>query len=431
MREAALIGIVAAICVVALVKPRIGLLGYTWFALMRPDALSWSVGRPYSLCLAACTLIGSVIYLPRFVRIVTNPISRGLVLLLVPLTISADLAVDPSLSWPSWNYFIRIVVMALLIVVFVDEEKQLRTLLFIVAVSIGFLGLKLGLYGFLVGRAEYMDDLEGTLMSDNNMLALALAMVVPLCWYGRSMVQSRLLRLTCLVLMFGSIAGIVMTNSRGGALSLGAVLVVIALRANRKLAAVAVILICTAPAVYVVGHAYIARLSTITANESEADHSIRSRLDHQRAAFAMWKDYPMFGVGFGMFNYANLAPRYLGYKDNHVAHNTYFQFLADDGIFAFLIYVSLLFGTILWLEKSGRFIRDAYPGKEVYPFAIEAALIAFSVGSFFLSRDSYDLLYIMLMSAAAWRTVERVLVAEAQETIEADVEEQPAGMASA
>jgi len=414
MREAIVIGVVAVLCVLALVKPRVGLFGYTWFALMRPDALSWSVGKPYSLSLAICTLVGSLIYLPKFLRIFTNPISRGLVFLLIPITVSASLAVDPALSWPSWNYFIRIVLMALLIVVLVDREEHLRTLIILVAASVGFLGLKLGLYGFLVGQANYIDDLNGTLMSDNNMLALALAMVVPLCWYGRAMAQTKLLRLGLLLLMFGSIAGIVMTNSRGGALSLGAGLVLIALRSNRKIAAIAIIVVCSAPALYVVRNTYFARLSTITANEETADGAIKSRLDHQRAAFAMWEDHPFFGVGFGMLNYAVLAPRYLGYDDAHVAHNTYLQFLADDGIFAFLIYDALLFGTIVWLEKSGRSMRESHPGKEVYPFAIQASLIAFAIGSGALSRDAYDLLYIMLMTAAAWRTVARDLEQSAE-----------------
>jgi probable O-glycosylation ligase (exosortase A-associated) len=422
MREAVLIGIVAVLCVLALVRPRVGLLGYTWFALMRPDILSWSAGRPYSLCLAICTLVGSLVYFPKLLRIFTNPISRGLVFLLIPLTVSAGLAVDPALSWPSWNYFIRIILMALLIVVFVETEEHLRTLIILVAVSVGFLGLKLGLFGILVGPVQYMDDYGETMMSDNNMFALALAMAVPLCWYGRAMTPSKLLRAGLLVLMFGSIAGIVMANSRGGALSLGAALLLIALRAKRKIAAVAVIAICAAPALYVVHDTYFSRLSTITANEETADGSIKARLNHQRAAVAMWKDYPLFGVGFGMDNYKRLAPRYLGYQDDHVAHNTYLQFLADDGIFAFLIYNALLFGTLIWLEKSGRSIRHIRPGKEVYPFAIQAALVAFAIGSFFLSRDSYDLLYIMLMAAAAWRTVERELEEPAREALPAVVE---------
>jgi probable O-glycosylation ligase (exosortase A-associated) len=406
MRELALIVIVAGICLVSLVNPRVGVLGYTWFALMRPDVLSWSVGKPFSLALAVCTLLGSLIHFREFTILFRNPISRYLMVLLIPITISADLAVDSSLSWPAWQCYIRIVIMALLIVVFVRTERSLRILVIVVALSLGFLGLKLSAYGFAVGTAQYMDDFGETMMSDNNMLALALAMTVPLCWYGRAMTNSRLIRLVLLGLSFGSIAGVVMTNSRGGALSLAAALALMGLRSGKRMATFALIVICTVPAVYITRHTYLARLSTITAKE-DADESIRSRLNHTRAAYAMWKDYPFFGVGFGMLNYAHLAPKYLGYGDFHVAHNTYMQFLADDGIFAFSLYVGLLCGTLIWLERSARRAKRETLGREVYPVAIQTSLVSFAVGSYFLSRDSYDLLYIMLMAAAAWWTVQK------------------------
>ena len=57
MRTDLLIVIVVALALLALVKPRLGLFGYLWFALMRPDILSWSVGvLPYSAILADATL---------------------------------------------------------------------------------------------------------------------------------------------------------------------------------------------------------------------------------------------------------------------------------------------------------------------------------------------------------------------------------------
>ena len=47
-------------CVAGLINPVIGLLGYMWYSLMRPDALAWTEGQyPYSLMLAAVTLFGA------------------------------------------------------------------------------------------------------------------------------------------------------------------------------------------------------------------------------------------------------------------------------------------------------------------------------------------------------------------------------------
>jgi probable O-glycosylation ligase (exosortase A-associated) len=407
MREGLLIIVVAVLCVTALVKPKYGVLAYTWFALMRPDVLSWSVGVPYSMALAVCTLIGALPHIFRFGILFSTPLSRWLILFLVPITLSAANAVNPALSWPAWYDFIRIVIMALLIPVFITTERDFQILLAVIGGSVAILGLKLALYGLFVGDAQFIDDFAGTMMGDNNMLALALAMAAPLCWYSALIVKKRWMRLAFFGLALGSVGGVVMTNSRGGALSAGVAILAVALRSKRKLGTVVVIAVCLSPVVYVVHDTYFKRLSTITADEDKADGSIKARLNHRRAAYAMWKDYPFLGVGFGMENYAKIAPRYLGYDDFHVAHNTYFQILADDGIFAILIYVGMLFGTILWLQKSIRQTKDEYPGKEIYPIAMQASLLAFSVGCYFLSRDSYDLLYIALMAAAAWRNLAR------------------------
>lgn len=50
---------VAGISLGALVNPLIGLYGYIWYSLARPDAMSWSEGAlPHSLIMAICTLAG-------------------------------------------------------------------------------------------------------------------------------------------------------------------------------------------------------------------------------------------------------------------------------------------------------------------------------------------------------------------------------------
>jgi O-antigen ligase len=147
--------------------------------------------------------------------------------------------------------------------------------------------------------------------------------------------------------------------------------------------------------------------------------SAESRLLHAAIALKMARDYPLLGVGFGGFNYAALAPRYMDEFNpqlmNHVAHNSYLQMLVDSGIFAFLLYSGLLVYAILWLGRSAARMRDTNPPYEPIPLAIQGALIVFAVGSTFYSCQRMDLPYIFLMAAAAWRTIEAQLLAKAAE----------------
>jgi len=215
-------------------------------------------------------------------------------------------------------------------------------------VSLALIGSKFGLGGVLAGGIKYGDGYGGFL-SDNNNLALALAMVVPMCWYARDLVRGRLARLSCVGLMFLTIAAIVMTFSRGAALSLAAVFLLIVMRTRRRTAVIIALVVLSAPAVWMVQRDYVKRLETIKAPTQEA--SAAGRIAFARAALAMWKDYPIFGVGFGTDNWVQLSPKYLGHYDYHVVHNTYLQMLVDSGIFAFVLYVILLFGAI---RKAGR-----------------------------------------------------------------------------
>jgi O-antigen ligase len=117
-----------------------------------------------------------------------------------------------------------------------------------------------------------------------------------------------------------------------------------------------------------------------------------------------WKDYPIIGVGFGEENERRLLSRYTHREGETdlVIHNTYLQILVDSGLIAFLIYSGLLLTTIVWLGSARQ--RAQANSQDVLPclFAIQAALIAFAIGAIFLSREEFDLTYMLLMTAAAW-----------------------------
>src|ERR1035437_9829767 len=368
MRELLLLAIVVLLCCIGLIRPLIGLYGYVWFALMRPDVLAWSSSAfPYSFALAVTTLIGSLAHIGEFGTIFSNPIARWLLVLQVPVGISVLAAQVPALSTDRYEMYVRMVLMALLILVHVKTERDLRRLMLIIACSLGFVGAKFGVYGLLQGGIRYGGGYEGTMMSDNNTLALALTMVVPLCWYARSLVAERWAKWVFLGLVDANIATVVMTHSRGAALALGATFLVMVWWAKRKVGILIVLVLLCAPSLYLMRASYFDRLATI--ENPEEDASASSRLEYQKSAVAMWRDYPWFGVGFGEANYVRLAPAYLGHEDIHVVHNTYLQMLVDSGVFAFIVYVSLLFGTLIWLGRSAHRAAQETPGLEAYPQA--------------------------------------------------------------
>jgi probable O-glycosylation ligase (exosortase A-associated) len=416
VRELLLTGIVGVLCLGALFSPRIGVFSYIWFSLMRPDILSWSVGKPFSLALGIAALVGCIRVVPRFTRLIRSPITCGLLLLMVPIGLSVVYAIDPRLSIYPMNEYGTIVLMALLIPVVVQNLNDLKWLLAIMAVSIGAVGCKYAFSALSVGGLRFNDGIGG-FMSDNNTMATGLAMAVPLCWYVSRTVDSRWIRAAALILMVGSLSTIVMTHSRGGALATASVLLLISLRNKKRFLTLTLLLLLAFPALWLVRDTYFDRLATLEDVQSET--SAQSRVLLAKAAVRIWQDYPFLGVGFGSSNEQAILANYLQPGEEHwgtaVIHNTYLQMLVDSGSFAFLIYLALLFGAIVWLSVSARRMKRTRPGLELYPWAIQAGLVAFAVGSLSLSQVRFDFLYMLLTTAAAWYLIERSLLQDSPE----------------
>lgn len=215
-----------------------------------------------------------------------------------------------------------------------------------------------------------------------------------------------------------------MTYSRGAALALGVTFLVLSLRSKHKLITLCSLVLLSFPAVYMVGESYLDRLSTI--KTPATDDSASSRLENYTTAIEIWKDYPIFGVGFGEQNQQNVIGAYLkrNYEKRIVLHNTYLQILVDSGIFAFLIYCGLLIGTLFWLSGSFQRARKETPELAAYPAAIQSTLIGFCVGAIFLSRVQFDLVYILFMCTASWWSIQRDLTAEYEMSFDPDAEEE-------
>jgi probable O-glycosylation ligase (exosortase A-associated) len=433
MRELLLLAIIVSLALVAIIRPKIGVYSLVWFSLMRPDVWAWSHDRyPYALILEVGTLIGSLKYVhEQSGALLRNPIFRLLAILQIPLALSVVLALHPSLCYESYRWYLGSVVSATLIALLIQTEEDFRRLVVIAALSIGYLGARFGLYGLIQGGVRFSGG-YGASLSDNNTLALALAMGVPLGWYAKDLIGSAAVRFSLLVSVMLTIAGVVFTYSRGAAIALAAAFLVVILHSRRRILLVAGLAILALPSVYLVKDSYVGRMESLNgAQTAEQDRSVLERMEALRVGARIWEDYPLIGVGFGSDNQRMLWYRYANtslYRTPLVVHNTYLQMMVDSGIFALLVYVSLLGGAIVMMEISVRRLKRAESPLCACPLAIEAALVTFAVGSTFLTRITFDFAYFLLMMGAAWLIVEPLHL-EALEAAREEEEEREASEA--
>ena len=422
MREIVLFAVVVVLSLIALVRPKIGIFAYVWFALMRPDILAYSRGLfPHSLLIALSTIVGSLRYFNFFPSLLRNSITRNLLMLQIPLIASVLFAVNPSLTYQPFGQYERMIAMVLLIPLLIRTEQDLHILFLVITFSMGFIAAKFGAYGILHGGVNYSHGFGG-MISDNNALACACVMIVPFCWYLRTRTTSTLLRLAYVGLILLCTSTVVMTTSRAGSLALATTFLLIALRARRKLPVLLLLATMAVPSIYLISDAYLSRMETL--KDPRAESSANSRFVMAAAAIEVWKTSPLIGVGFGGTNFMALEHPYVAdaLDETLRVHNTYLEILVDSGVFALLLYLILLFGTIRTLQKNVRACRSHLPGHEIYPIIMQLSLIAFAQYGLTGSKEHYDFTYIILGCAASWQVIQRDLLNAPAQVSEASPE---------
>lgn len=407
MRAIVFLILVIAFCVAAIPRPKIGLLGYIWFALLRPDYLAYMPDRyPFSIALAVCTLIGSLPVIPlRIHRLFSNPFTIWLLLLQIPCAVSVAASSQKAAAWASYSGFLRSFGVILLAAIVFENLEDLRRMILVMGISVAFIGAKFGLGGMLAGGIIYSQGYTG-FMSDNNTLALALAMGVPLCWYGQKMVKTLWLKPPFLFLVFTNIATVLMTLSRGSAIVLAAALLKISAQSKRRLLVFAGLLLLAIPSYLLIEAQYSHRMSTF--RNLEADHSAMSRITLARLALDIAKQRPLFGLGFGGQGFLNFQALHFP-RTPHMVHNSFLQMLVDTGIFGFLLFAGLACWGIFWLGLSARRMRRTNPGLEIYPYSIQTALIVYALASMVYPRAYFDFFYMLIVAAGLWHMISRTI----------------------
>jgi O-antigen ligase len=123
---------------------------------------------------------------------------------------------------------------------------------------------------------------------------------------------------------------------------------------------------------------------------TEAFGSAEQRKELLIESLRVTAQHPFFGVGPG--NFENVSGFW------RVTHNSYTQVSSEGGIPAFLLYALIFWTGIATLRKVRRQTRNR---TRIFSMALEASLVAYLVGSFFLSLAYYLFPYCLVAYTSA------------------------------
>jgi putative inorganic carbon (HCO3(-)) transporter len=395
-------------------SPVNGVLMWVWISVMNPHTQGWGFATafPFAMIIALTTLFSTAITSqPR--ALPCSPLNLAMLAFTGWMCVTLPFSVYPEPSLVLWLRVMKIMLMTFVCTMLVKSERDIHRLVWMLAVSLGFYGVKGGIFMLRSGGSHRVWGPESTFIADNNALALALVMAIPLMLYLRQHSARPWLRRGLAGAMLLCALAALGTYSRGALLAIAAMAAVLWLKSRRKMA-LGVLLCVLAPLLLAyMPPEWTSRMETI--NEYRDDASAQGRINAWGMAWNLARDN-FFGGGFEIYQgpvFAIYAP---DPADLHAAHSIYFQVLGEHGFVGLGLY--LLVGVLAW-RSAGWIMRHAGALDELRWAAslaamIQTSLAGFAVGGAFLSLAYFDVPYYLAAILVATRVLVERRLAQAK-----------------
>lgn len=384
-------------------EPAIGALMWVWVSVMNPHTQGWGFATqlPFAYIIALATMLSMLMSRgPR--NLPLTPVSLLLLLFVLWMTITTPFALLPGPSWIQWQKVMKIMLMSFVVMMLIRSQRDIVRLVWVLVASIGYYGVKGGVFTIRSGGTERVWGPTATFIGDNNALALALIITIPLMYYLQQGSDKRWLRHGLTGAMVLSALAALGSYSRGGLLAIAAMGLFMWIKSGRKIVLGSLLCLLAPLLLAFMPERWGERMDTI--HSYQDDSSAQGRLNAWRMAYNLACNR-FIGGGFEVSDgaiFAQYAPNPLAV---HAAHSIYFQALGEHGFVGLAIYLAL--GAATWRTASA-IIRLAR-GRAELRWALElatmsqASMVGFAVGGAFLSLLYFDMPYYLMAALIATR----------------------------
>lgn len=319
------------------------------------------------------------------------------------------------------EYFIKGMALAIVVPFFLNTRWRIHMTILMVVAGLGFHGIVDGLKMITSGGSHIVYGIPRSTLSDNNLYALGIVMLLPLVLYMAKYSARQWTRWGFLTVFALCVMTVLGSNSRGGFLALAILGIWYWVTSPRKLLSTVFVVIVSIGVVQFAPDRWFERIETI--KEADQDKSFLGRVAAWKVSVNIANDNPVFGAGFDATMVSPIWERYK-YEPNFIdieipkdmdfkaAHSNYFQIMGDLGYVGLLIFLALLASAFVtrWqikalARKSGPHMNWAVD----LATAINLSLVAFMAGGAGVSLGYYELAYLQIVILSVLR---RLLIEE-------------------
>lgn len=392
IRDLVLIIAVVAVIPMILWRPYVGILAWSWISYMNPHRLTYGVAynMPFAQ-IVAITLFLSLLFNREKLRLQWSGLLLLWLLFIFWMVITSQMAIYPHLATGFLTNVLKIQLITWLTMVLITDRERLTQLLWVIVASIGFYSVKGGFFTLITGGAYRVYGPGGSNIAENNALALATLMIVPLMIYLReAALTSVWAKRVMATAIFASIVSAVGSQSRGALIAIAAVGAIYWWRSKTKFASGFALVVIAGILLAVMPQSWEDRMSSIS--NFEQDKSAMGRIHAWQYAISIASDR-FTGGGFNSWSdrtYDRYAPQSV---ERVVAHSIYFSVLADHGWPGLLLFAWILF--LVWRRLSRIHAAGDPPDDGFRPATLarmlQISLVAYCSGGAFLSLSYFDL----------------------------------------
>lgn len=346
-----------------------------------------------------------------------GPTLTLLIAFVIQSVLSAIFAYSPNpLNYDYLVIFIKAMAFCFLIPLLLTTKSRFFLFILVIATGLSFHGLLDGLKFLVTGGGHIIRGLGISMMSDNNHLAVALAMCLPLLLFIAKYIKSKILSLGYWSAFFMVTFSVVATRSRGAFITLAALGLWLVLTSRKKFTILVVIIIAGVSIINIAPADWFGRMKTIE-NATE-DSSFMGRVIAWKISSAIAVSNPLLGGGFHSIEAQNVWDRFrddqglLFFIDTpparqspQSAHSVYFEVLGDHGILGLALFLGIMFSSFKnWsvINKITKHRQDLLWARDMAT-SLGLSITVFSIGGAAVSLAYFEVYYIIVLTLFSLR----------------------------